>query len=103
MTVANAPGQAGGSQQHLSSGLLDPKKPAEVRAKVLLDVLHSNEEPNLQQAVLTALFQKVGRDPEDAVIQLMERYEQVLHELEQGPVRPATFIAEAPGGPPAPH
>jgi ATP-dependent 26S proteasome regulatory subunit len=103
MASANHQGQPGAGRNQLSTVLLDPKKPAEVRAKVLLDVLHSNEEPNLQQAVVTDLLRQVAaRDPETQVLQMMEHYEQALAELEHGPVRPATFLAEAPDGPPSP-
>src|SRR5207248_4776798 len=35
--------------------------------------------------------------------QMMEHYEQALVELEQGPVRPATFITEPKDAPPSPR
>lgn len=89
----------------LSSLCLDPSKPAEVRAKILLDVLQSNEEPTLQQAVLTDLLRKSG--PEAEVARLMEHYEQALAELEHGALRPATFLAlveeDLPGPRPRAH
>jgi ATP-dependent 26S proteasome regulatory subunit len=88
----------------LSELCLDPRKPPEVRAKILLDVLHSNfEEPAVQQAVLTDLLRNSGaRSPEAEVAVLKECYEQALVELEHGPIRPATCLGLADGDLPGP-
>ncbi len=75
--------------------LLDGKKPPQSRAKLLLDVLFNNNDPNLQQSVLVDLFQKFqNKSPETEVLQMKEHYNQVLSEFDQGPVRPATYIKE---------
>ncbi|HYT92360.1 MAG TPA: ATP-binding protein [Gemmataceae bacterium] len=89
----------------LSQILLDPKKPAEVRAKTLLDVLqNTGGNPMAQHAVLTQLLQQAGAQTAEAqVLQMMEAYEQALAELEHGPVRPATFIAGDDGVLPGPR
>src|SRR5262249_31425449 len=94
-----------GAPQRLSHLLLDPKKPAAVRARLLLDVLNNNPGgPAAQQALLTELFQQAGgRSPDDQLLQLMESYEQALTDLAHGPVRPATFIAPADGTLPDPQ
>src|SRR5262249_21186758 len=100
--LANMLGKLGGGQHKLSELLLDPKRPVEVRAKMLFDILQNNE-PILQQAVLAELLQQLpAKKPEDEILKLMECYEQALAELEQGPVRPATFIAAAEGDLPGP-
>src|SRR5205085_12228110 len=76
---------------------LDPGKPPEERARVLLDVLHSNADPNAQRNVLADLLRQAVRNPDDNVLRLMEAYEQGLSELQNGPVRPATFLGLAEG------
>src|SRR5262249_28501844 len=96
--------QQGAGQNQLSQVLLDPTKPVEVRAKVLLDVLNSNlEDPFVQQGVLADLLRQVPhRDPDSEALRLMEQYEQALSELQNGPVRPATFLAPAAEALPGP-
>src|SRR5579884_1516937 len=88
----------------LSSLCLDPAKPPEVRAKILLDVIHNNfQTPAVQQAVLTELLRQSGsRSPDAEALKLKECYEQALLELEHGPIRPATFLAVAEGDLPGP-
>jgi ATP-dependent 26S proteasome regulatory subunit len=89
----------------LSNLCLDPTKPPEVRAKILLDVIHSHfQEPALQQAILTDLLrQTAARTPEAEALKLKECYEQALLELEHGPIRPATFLTPAEGDLPGPR
>jgi ATP-dependent 26S proteasome regulatory subunit len=82
---------------------LDRRKPPEVRAKILLDVLNNHDEPTAQQAVLADLLRQSASGPEAEVAQLRERYEQALAELEQGAVRPATYLGPADGTVPAPQ
>ncbi len=97
-------GQPSAGPNKLSQLLLDPKKTAEVRAKTLLDVLYSNEDRAVQQAVLTDLLRAAHANTADEeTLKLMEMYEQALAELEQGPVRPATFIADADVALPSPR
>jgi ATP-dependent 26S proteasome regulatory subunit len=83
-------------ENKLSEVCLDPNKPPEVRAKILLDVLHGSGEPAVQQAVLADVLRHgTANRPQAEAEQLKEAYEQALAELQQGPVRPATFIAPA--------
>jgi hypothetical protein len=95
---------AGAELQKLSSVCLDPARPPEVRAKILLDVIHSNyQTPAVQQAVLTDLLrQTTARTPEADAQKLKEIYEQALAELENGPIRPATYLSVAEGDLPGP-
>jgi hypothetical protein len=91
-----------GNDNQFIPTILDTKKPAEVRAKMLMDVLDGQAAP-IKQAVLTGLLQKAAGDATSAeAAQLKERFQQVLAELENGPVRPATFIATASSGLPGP-
>src|SRR5260370_4547642 len=93
----------GNDQNNLITLMLDAKKPPEVRAKMLADVLHSNNQPIFHQALLTALFQKITSEaPAAEVAQLKEQLQQTLADLEQGPVRPATFIGKVGNGLPGP-
>jgi len=95
---------SGPAPKDLSSLCLDPGKPPEVRAKILLDVLQNAEEqPAVQQAVLTDLLRRTGaRTPEAELAHLKESYELALAELAEGAVRPATFLAVADGDLPGP-
>src|SRR5262249_27109520 len=103
MSAAADPlGQLNGGPGKLSSLCLDPKKPPEVRAKILLDRLHGNEEPTVQQALLTDLLRQTGAAPGADAVRLQEAYQQGLAELANGAVRPATFLAAAEGDLPGP-
>jgi hypothetical protein len=83
--------------------LLDARKPAEVRAKVLWDVLHGNAHPATQQSLLADLLRQVdGREPDAEALRLIEQYDRAIAELDLGAVRPATFLAEAADAPPGP-
>lgn len=87
---------------------LDPAKPAEVRAKLLLDVLRENEAEETRQALLTEVFKRTALSaPEAQVAQMREHYEQALLELNEGAVRPATFLrmttSSLPGPSPRAH
>jgi hypothetical protein len=94
---------AAAGQPNLHRVLLDPRKPPETRARILLDVLQDSSEPVVQQAVLTQLLQQAGAaTPEAEALRLKESYEHALAELENGAVRPATFLAEAGGNLPGP-
>ncbi len=84
-------------RQRLSDLCLDPGKPPEVRAGLLLDVLLGNDDPDVQRGVLADLLRRAVRNPDDDVLRLMENYEQALAELQQGPLRPATFLGPAEG------
>src|SRR5262245_12243519 len=94
----------GPAPRDLSSLCLDPGKPPEVRAKILLDLLNNAyEQPALQQAVLTDLLRQSGaRTAENELAHLKEAYELALAELAHGAVRPATFLAVADGDLPGP-
>src|SRR5262245_32972105 len=87
----------------LSELCLDPGRPPEARARLLLEVLQQNADPAAQQAVLTDLFRHAAAgSPEAETLRLMECYQQALSELHNGPVRPATFLGPAPGDLPSP-
>src|SRR5262245_45794087 len=86
----------------LSELCLDAGKPPEIRARLLLDVILQNPDPNAQLAVLSDLLRNTARTPEAEVAALKEAYEQGLAELQNGAVRPATFLGPAPGDLPAP-
>ncbi len=89
-------------RQRLSELCLDPGKPPEVRARLLHDVLQHNDDPEVQKALLADLLRQAVRNPEADVLRLMESYEQGLAELQQGAVRPATYLGPAPGDLPGP-
>jgi ATP-dependent 26S proteasome regulatory subunit len=100
---APASGVGDGSENRLGALLLDVRKPAEVRARLLLDILHTNANPNVQQLVLCDLLHQIdGREADAQTLALMEQYERAIGELQQGAVRPATFLAEAADAPPGP-
>jgi ATP-dependent 26S proteasome regulatory subunit len=96
-------GTLGKEQNNLLNLMLDPKKAPEVRAKMMLDVLHSNNQPVFQQALLSGLFHKISSDaPAAEVAQLKEQLQQTIADLENGPVRPGTFIGMVGNGLPGP-
>src|SRR4051794_11648468 len=72
-------------------------RPPDVRAKMVFDLLLGNAgNPAGLQALLAAVFRQMEAQPGGAELnELKARYEQGLAELEGGPVRPSTFIAEA--------
>jgi ATP-dependent 26S proteasome regulatory subunit len=87
---------------------IDPAKPAEVRAKILLNVLRENEAEETRQTLLTEVFKRTALSaPEAQVAQMREHYEQALLELNEGAVRPATFLrmttSNLPGPSPRAH
>jgi hypothetical protein len=101
--TAAGQGAAGAGPNRLGAVLLDVRKPAEVRAKVLLDVLHGNANPAMQQNFLADLLRQVdGREPDAEALRLIEQYDRAIAELELGAVRPATFLGEAADAPPGP-
>jgi hypothetical protein len=75
-------------------------KPPEVRAKMLLDLALSNGSnvPALHQLFTRMLQTPPTVSPTAEVAHLKALYEQALAELQDGPVRPATFIAEVRKG-----
>ncbi len=94
------PLQAG--RHRLSELCLDPARPPEIRARMLLDVLLQTADPAMQEAVLTDLLRQTTPTKEAEALRLIECYEQALSELQNGPVRPATFLGPAPGNLPSP-
>jgi hypothetical protein len=76
----------------------------DVRARILLDVLrNADEQPIVQQAVLTDLLRQCGnRTPEAELAHLKECYQLALEELAEGSIRPATFLTVADGDLPGP-
>src|SRR5262245_6821586 len=92
------PLQAG--RHRLSELCLDPSRPPEVRARMLLDVLHGSGD--MQEAILTDILRHTTPSKEAEAQRLIECYEQALAELQNGPVRPATFLGPAPGDLPSP-
>src|SRR5262245_21208695 len=88
----------------LSQLCLDPSRPPEVRARLLLDALNSNsEEPDTEQTLLTELIRGANAGVDAETLRLMESYEQGLAELTNGPVRPATYLGPADCDLPAPQ
>jgi hypothetical protein len=78
--------------QQLVDLIAQDKKPAATRAKILQTALHAIPPPQ-QEVLLASLLQKFAADSATGELaQLKELYQQKLLELEQGPVRPATFI-----------
>jgi ATP-dependent 26S proteasome regulatory subunit len=87
----------------LGTLLLDPKKPAEQRARMLLDVIHNNKDQAVQMMFVAGLLQQCTAAGAVAeATRMKEHYEQLLVELENGPVRPATFVAVADPAMPGP-
>lgn len=84
--------------------LLDHKKPANVRAKTLVDLIMTTmHEPEMIHGLFTELLTQTAQAGATAEVKaLKEKYEQALSELESGPARPATFIAQADGTMPGP-
>jgi hypothetical protein len=84
--------------------LSDPKKPAPLRAKILMDAILTHPDPGQILPVLSALMEKLGAGNGDAaeVAKLKAKYQEILAELENGPVRPATLIGLADGAMPGP-
>lgn len=79
----------------LSQLCLEVSKPVEVRARVLLDaLLHQPLEEQL--GLLSDLLQRASTHPDAERNQQIEHYELALAELQNGPLRPATFLGPAP-------
>lgn len=102
MAAKSMPTSLHAGRQRLSELCLDPSRPVEVRARMLLDVLLQNPEPTMQEAVLTDLLKHTSPSKEAEAQRLIEAYEQALAELQNGSVRPATFLGRAPGDLPSP-
>jgi ATP-dependent 26S proteasome regulatory subunit len=101
--MASVTTSANASSVPVSELCLDRSKPPEVRARILLDVLEGQEEPEARQALLANLIQAASSGGEAQVLQMMERYEQGLAEMSQGALRPATYLGPAdPSLPSAP-
>ncbi|MGE0607274.1 MAG: AAA family ATPase [Pirellulales bacterium] len=96
------------SAQHQAfvDAILAPAVPAAVRSKILIDsVLTAAAEPAAMQGAITAMLEQAASSGGNAAAELAEakgRYEQALREMENGPARPATFIALAEGLMPGP-
>jgi ATP-dependent 26S proteasome regulatory subunit len=84
--------------------LLDQKKPSEVRAKMLVDLIMTTmHEPETIHGLMSQLLEETANAGATAELEaLKEQYKQALAEIEVGPARPATFIAEADGTMPGP-
>lgn len=101
-SIAQLLAQNAGGTDKLASLILDPNKPAEARAKILYDVLQSNEDPTVQLMLLSSLLQKATVNPSVEAEEIKAMYLQALEELKTGSPRPATFIAPADGEMPGP-
>lgn len=86
-----------GSRLRLSEVWLDPGRSPEQRARMLLDILHQAPSPEVQYAILQNVFQHAFTGTQAEAAHQIETYQQVLSELQQGPVRPATYLGPAPG------
>ncbi len=83
------------------SMLLSGEKPLEVRANLLLGILQSGDPAML--AIAKGLLGKMeSAAPAAELDELKSRLQQALAELEQGGVRPSTFIGKADGELPGP-
>jgi len=83
------------------SMLLSSEKPLEVRANLLLGILQSGDPAML--AIAKGLLGKMeSAAPAAELDELKSRLQQALAELEQGGVRPSTFIGKADGELPGP-
>lgn len=81
--------------------LLSDKKPLEVRANLLLGILQSGD-PAMLQVAKGLLSKMESAAPIAELDELKSRLKQALSELEQGGVRPSTFIGTADGDLPGP-
>src|SRR5262249_20579714 len=87
----------------LGTLLLDPKKPADQRARIFLDVLNANKDPALQMLVIAGVLQQCATGAAAAEgARLTEHSEHLLSEREQGRGGPATFTAAADPAMPGP-
>jgi ATP-dependent 26S proteasome regulatory subunit len=102
-SIAQMLGQAAGGPEKLAGLILDPAKPVNVRAKMLLDVIHGSPDPATQHALLSAVLAKSTLDPAEEAEELKAMYAQALEELKCGPPRPGTFIGPADGEMPGPQ
>lgn len=79
--------------------LSDPKKPAQVRARILAHTVLTH--PDLEEIVkwLAPIVEKLSSTNGDAAeaAKLAAKYQQMIVELESGPVRLATYIDQADG------
>lgn len=95
-----------GSQEadSLVNLLSEPKKSATSRAKILAEMIFSHPDPVRAVKLLAPIMEKLSHANGDAaeVAKLKAKLQQALTELENGPVRPATFIGLADGAMPGP-
>lgn len=102
MTLEEALQHLNNDQHKLVDLIVQGKKPAQARAKILQTALHAIPPPQ-QEALLAAVLEKSGAEALNAeMAQLAEVYRQTLMELEQGPARPASFIKLVLTGIPGP-
>ncbi len=83
------------------SMLLNGKKPLEVRANLLLGILQSGD-PGMLEVAKSLLSKMESAAPAAELDELKSRLKQALSELEQGGVRPSTYIGKADGELPGP-
>jgi len=82
--------------------LLNDQKPIEQRATMMMAAFQSGD-PLASQALAAELLKRMAHAaPAAQFEELKSKYEQALNELQQGGVRPATFIDEADGEMPGP-
>ncbi len=87
------------AQQRLIDLLLSDEHPQMMRARMLNDAIMSGQaEPESTLGFLNAFFKRIESLPSDTEGQkLKAQYQARLAELENGPARPATFIAKLSG------
>jgi ATP-dependent 26S proteasome regulatory subunit len=96
MPIAKLP-FPGGPPADILKSLIDGKKPAATKAKILKGVLINllDNEAALDQ-LLTSVVERLAPPPAPPAPQAEEqakaRYEEILAEMERGPVRPATYV-----------
>lgn len=86
----------------LVSLLLTDDKPAKVREQLFVNVVQSSSPEALQAFAKELLKTAKSAAPTAKLEELKSRYEQALAEMEQGGVRPATYIGKADGDMPGP-
>ncbi len=87
------------SMQHLATVLLDPEKPAPMRAQIMLDIMFSHHgSPTELIKLLTFLLAQLGKEGSAAeVAKLRAKLKEIREELESGPPRSATVVGSAQG------
>lgn len=85
------------------ANILDPKKPLESRSQMLMSIFQSGDAVVTNQLVMQLLKKMEPAASVAELDKLKSRYAAALRELEDGGVRPATYIGPADGKMPGPQ